>query len=256
MVNTQFLAVVLVARTSLGIPQASSPVTLPEWFPILPSQQIYTTIRDITWTPRIPLNAPAVAIPEISKHLYDLEGEVLNRLIAADAADSRAGQALLSCFGTLPGTSRYRDFLQQAQQARSSVRNPSAFRPSIRQGSSLIANLWYLGTKSSQEKLPSHARRLNQALALDGLTIELPLLQPLVAVLLRPSQPDSTPGCQMARVLLSTVTFSCQLVTVSAHSDAYPALPALLIQSFSLDLRESLAGLSTTIRSASVIAST
>jgi hypothetical protein len=59
--------IVLIARTELTIPQAASPVMLPDWFPIARGTTTSVVIEDLTWTADAFLNGADARIDEIGE---------------------------------------------------------------------------------------------------------------------------------------------------------------------------------------------
>jgi hypothetical protein len=62
----------------------------------------------------------------------------------------------------------------------------------------------------------------------------------LVAVVLRSTYPIKDPSVRFARNLLVSVFATAQYLTASHHGSEYSTYPIVLLQSLSLDLRQSL----------------
>ncbi|MFJ8392118.1 hypothetical protein [Streptomyces sp. NPDC094144] len=241
-VTTDRRAVVLLARNTLDFPQISSPVTLPAWFPRLGSRLANVIIEDLTWRAACPLNAEEAAIDQLCQLIFALEGAMLERLRPVHAQDKSAAASFWDqvkrdkdAYGS------FGDFLEGVQQARRNVLNSSSYRPSVRDGSSLLARIWGKTQATSPDAMGRLAKALARALALPD-SLSPSGHRSLVAILFRPpnaSIPD--PQSLFASSLLTTILATCQLITAAAHADAYPRYPVPLIRSTSFDLRQTLA---------------
>jgi hypothetical protein len=226
---------VLLSRTLLSVSQASSPATLPDWFPICGGQTVSIVIEDLTWTADAPLNSQEAKIDEICERLYECEGALLRRLRAAHISDHNCGNALMEVIRRSE-TERYDSVLTEFDHYHTGIRVPSAFRPSLREGKSLISRLWGIVQVTTCESLHRPSKALATALALHD-QIESDWQESFISVLHRPSNRDKVPSHRFARNLLMSVASSCQLITATAHADAYARYPIPLLISFSYDLR-------------------
>lgn len=229
-------AVVLVAHSELRVVQASSPVALPEWFPMSGGETVTGRIADLTWVVEAPLNTNDARVNELCRLLFQAEGDMLQRLEAA-GSDLRA---VSSFFDRVKGESEsFSDFLADAAAYRASIRNPDGYRPSVKEQRSLLARLLLLVQKDKPAGLTKSGKSLATALQLPD-AIELAWHETLPAVLGRPSNPDASEAVRFTRGLLITLSASAQYVTAAAHADAYPAYPVPLIRATSHDLRRGL----------------
>ena len=64
---------VLLGRTDLKLADTSSPILLPDWFPIAPRQTPTTRIEDLTWSARLSLSDPTLALDDLRRILHDLD---------------------------------------------------------------------------------------------------------------------------------------------------------------------------------------
>jgi hypothetical protein len=231
-------AIVLLARTELAVPQASSPVILPEWFPVGGGTMVSTIVEDLTWTADAPLNGREARVDEVCARLFGLEGALLGRLKSVHVSDHQKGNALLELIRRHEGE-KFGDILSSVEAFRLSVTTPSAFRPSLREGRSLVARLWDVVQRHHPEGLGGPAKALATALALTD-ALGSPWYESLASVLRRPSSGDSPGARRFARNILVTVATACQFITAAAHSDDYGLYPVPLVRSVSLDLRRSM----------------
>lgn len=235
--HTARVSVLILARAPLQVPQISSPVLLPDWVPCADGQRIVAFIRDLTFAVDAPLSSSELAASEISERLYDLEQTLTERL--TQVALSHAGDAAAFWARIIRGPEEDLDsFLARAVDAHRRVAAPMSFRPSVRQGRSLVSRIWQLSTAANSDVVHA-ARDLAQSLRLSDDVTAPP--DSIMAVIRRPTGNLSTSGQKLAYGLLVTTGAACQVVTSAAHADNYPRYPTSLLSSLSRDLRRSLA---------------
>jgi hypothetical protein len=240
-------AFILVSRTELMIPQISSPVLLPEWFPLGGGTTLEMHIVDVSWTADASLSTDEVRADALSERLLSLEHVLIGRfaeVLEADP-DRRRTMALFDVLRR-DGDSTLEALLEEARQHAAGVTTPTAFRPSVRDGRSLIARIWGVVQARSPENMKTPSEAL--AVALD-LPESLPLAwhEPLESVLRRPSGGEPSERLRFARSAFVAIGASCQLVTASAHADAYGHYPIAFLRTMSYDLFQALDGAETLI---------
>lgn len=235
---------VLLGRADLKLADTSSPILLPDWFPVAPGQTPPVRIEDITWSARVPLSDPTVALDDLRRILHDVDHALTNRIQASLKTDHRFTNALWDHIGK---GEKIDDVLERMKAHLHKVSNPTAYRPSTKHGTPTMVGLLWAHANS---KAPEAVRRTARALA-DGLRIEDDDVDrddaSLMAVLNRPSSRMDA-RVQWAFSLIVTVRGACQLVTAAAHADEYPPFGAQLLQSTSLDLRSFLDGAAAKLR--------
>ncbi len=163
--SAEQLGIVLIARNALMIAQASSPALMPAWVPRWADTLLSVTLRDITWTADAPLNSPEARIGNLRERLFTLEGELLERLQAVHAAEHGRSNALMELLRRSPDE-RLTSFIDSVQQQRRRLSNAEGYRPSRRDGASLVARLWDVVQTQHPEALGRPSRALAQALHL------------------------------------------------------------------------------------------
>ena len=93
--ETGLLDVVLVSRREFGLAVTSSPIILPEWFPIDPSKETRAAIIDLTWSATVSLSAPEAGAEDIRRLLLELDWALLKRLQVCRAEDHNRTNAVL-----------------------------------------------------------------------------------------------------------------------------------------------------------------
>jgi hypothetical protein len=238
-------AFVLLSRTELAIPQISSPVVLPAWFPLGGGGAISMLIEDLTWTADAPLGASEVRIGDLCECLLALEETFVARVSIVREVDHRRTNAFLDLVRRDPAET-LEGILDAANEHRTLVTTPIAFRPSLRDGRTLIARLWAVAQERQPEDMKGPSKALATALDLPN-AIELVWHESISSVLRRPSGGEPPEQLRFARNVLMTVATACQLITAAAHADAYAHYPVPLLRSLSLDLRRSLTDAETVI---------
>ena len=235
--QSERLAVVLISRSRLSVPQASSPVALPHWVPG-GTRTVSVIIEDLSWTSDAPLNCPEARLDELCERLFELEDAVLSRLEDVYDHDKSSADAFYTAVKRDDdGDRKYGQLLTEFRTSRRAVSNPRAYRPSRREGTSLVSRLWVLGHAHNPEDMKP-GKALARALALpDGQRVTA---ESLASVVRRPSSPVTDPSVAFTRDLLAALAATCQVVTAAAHSDAYERYPVSLLSSYSYDLLRAL----------------
>jgi hypothetical protein len=229
-------AVVMLARDQLRIPQISSPVTLPGWYPAA-ARQLSITLEDLTWRVEAAINCPDAAVADLCLLAFEVEGDLLRRLgHVHDVAPSETG-ALAQIVNRSPDLTTV---LSQARQAHAAVNHPSAFRPSLASPVlSLASQLWQSTRQHNSLQLNDLGKALAEALALPD-----PLPQPwhesLFCMLVRPSRRAVAEPVRFSANLCTALAAACQFVTATMHADQYGRYPIVLTRSVSHDLRATL----------------
>jgi hypothetical protein len=237
------IILLLLSHTAFTLPQISSLITLPDWFPKAGGHSIFVTIEDLTAVARGPLNSPESHIADLSEKVFSLETVMVSRMSFVVQNDRHSGQSLFSLIKR--GDETYLDFLSGSLKYHGEVQNPRGFRPSLKENRCFTGRLVYLMSTTTSGEISKRAKALAVALGLPE-QLSLPL-DSLVSVLLRPTNREPIASINFARNLLTTVYASSQLLTAAAHSDDYSPYPILLLQSMSFNLRTVLDSLSHTI---------
>lgn len=78
--STGLLDVVLVSRRSFDLAITSSPLQLPEWFPVSPGRVVTASVTDLTLQATVPLSASETGAGEICRLLFELDRALLARI--------------------------------------------------------------------------------------------------------------------------------------------------------------------------------
>lgn len=232
--STDRLGIVLLGRSSFSVPQISSPVVLPSWFPQLGGLLVSVIIEDLTWTADAPLDSTELFVDDLADALYRLDGVLVDRMLEVSKSSHQAPQQFLSLFPR-DGDGKPSEVLVRFGDALRKVKVPTAYRPSLRSKDSLTARLWEAGQQRNPEDA-APAKGLARALGLDDTGLVKPSL---MTVLRRPGMAGSAKE-NIARNIVVSISSSCQLLTAAHHASEYDRFSLQLLQSVSLDLRRSL----------------
>lgn len=237
--------VIILGRTPLLIPQSSSPVRLPDWFPTRAGEITSLFLEDLTWIADASLNCPEARISEICVHLYGLEGALVTSLIEANGKNHNVGNALMDMIRQ-DGDGKYSALLGEFEAHHAGITAPSSFRPSLREGRSITGRIWRIVQGRSPEGLNAPSKALAKAAGFSEASLSGS--DSFAAVLTRPSNRDDSSATRFMRNILTTVASACQFVTAASHADQYSRYPVPLLVSFSYDLRKSLASAERALR--------
>lgn len=230
-------ALVVIARGDLSVGQASSPATLPSWFPRYGGQEIMALARDLRQLTCCSLGDEVGGVEQLSELLFRLELALSSRVAALLAEDRHHGlsfwDSYLKARSGYAGRAAWCAALQESVQSVGSVQS---FRPSMRAKSSLIAAMWSLFCDETPARMIGRAKDICGFLKPPRVPLSTGSF--LLPILFRgvgdAAQDEVTKYC---RDLIVVVGASCQLTTAAAHADQYGLVNAELLGAQSRDLR-------------------
>lgn len=223
------LVLLILSRSPLAVPGGCSPAALPAWFPRVGGTLAEVEIQDLTFVADTPLNCPEARIASLCESLFALELGLMRRLNEISKNKPRNCQALFSLI--LKQGETVPDLLAVWEANASAVREPRGFRPSVKEGRSVVARLVGLFSRTTPDKMAATGAATGEALGLEGSR-----RPPLASILFRPTQPVQNTSAEGGRELLTALFATYQYITAAAHADAYPRYPVSLLEAFSLDL--------------------
>lgn len=234
--NENGIDLVLLSRTELRLAITSSPILLPNWFPVMPGQTVTARINDLTWSVRVSVSDGVAACDEIQRILHELDLAMVDRLRDSQRADHRRIQALWAAIR------RESDLdvgstLASIRTSLGEIRNPNDFRPSTMRNPTVVGRIWHLANKTPPDGLRRKAKALADALRASELRLDEGVDDSLLVVLNRPAEPIRDEEIRWCFQLIVTLRSACQMVTAAAHADEYPRFPDVLLRATSLDLR-------------------
>jgi hypothetical protein len=169
------LVLLLLSVEPFQLNQISSLVALPAWFPMQGGLNTTIDVEDLFWTARSGLDAEESRIDEIQELLCRIDLALVRRLAWAHAQDKEIHQGFFELIrerpdkkgGTVsaaPELEKYADFLESARTfCEQQVLCAGAYRPSAREGRSVVARLIRLGYKTTPDAARGVGERLTRA---------------------------------------------------------------------------------------------
>lgn len=234
------LDVILLSRRRFKLSISSSPLQLPEWFPVVPGTIVNASVTDRTLRTGVSLSAPGLGTGELHRLLYELDCGLLAGVRAGLTADPQRVNTLLDrLWERTAGSPTFSEIVDGVGEKLASVTNPKDYRPSTVKNPTLVGQLWRVANAQSADRLVKVAESLARAIrpqAADATGYP----ETLLTVLARPTRRFPSADARWAYNVIVTVQSACQLVTAAAHADDYGQYSAWLLRSLSLELRRSL----------------
>ena len=226
--------IVLLSRRELNLAVTSSPILLPEWFPVAAGQTVTARIEDLTWSTTILLNDSSLELHDLQRILFEIENYLIS-IIQRTLDDDP--ERVKSFWDRIRGTEDFVTLdraIPKMQRALERIESATSYRPSRKSGT-IVGRLWSHANSRPPEELVRIAKALAQALKWDQ-RIEADYYS-LIAVLNRPTNPIGNVHDRLAFNMIITLRSACQMVTAAAHADEYPRFPILLLQSTCRDTK-------------------
>lgn len=237
-IRDQKFSIVLISKRPLGVPQISSPVSLPDWFPVWPGKVLTTHITSILHSISISLSSQDIPLARINCALYALEQSLCTRFDAVFQTSPTARQSFMSFVARGASKPINLDALIASSRQGLQSRNASEFRPGGAGDSDFVvshfARTWRDCHPKDRQQLAKDA-----ADAL-GLT-EASLIESLfsfTALLSRGKEKlSAVPNhITFSRSLMVTISDAVQFINGIHHADEFPQFPALLTIAFAAEL--------------------
>ena len=249
---------VIVSRTALSLADTSSPIELPEWFPVEPGKTATVSIDDLTWSAAVVLSDEASELDDLRRILCEVDRALLDRLqksqrlgrptqslwdrmglesTAGGAIDEeldRIGKTAPVAVAVTSSRGAIDEELDRIGKTLGAIRNPTGYRPSASKNPTVVGRLWAHANRTAPDGLPKAAKALAAALGAG----DVPDDSSLAAVLNRPPNRIDDAGVRWCLALIVTLRIACQLATAAAHADDYPRFSAVLLRATSRNLRQ------------------
>ena len=240
--------IVILSRTELRLVSTSSPIVLPDWYPIAPGHTITARIQDLTWDINVSMSDEVAVVTDLQRILYETDNALEARLRQCHSADHRYSQALWDSLRRDSGQSIHAA-IDEARATLRTIRNPANYRPSAGRNKTMIERIWFMANATPPDKMAKRAKALAKALCTDEMQLDNHR-QSLLAVLNRPTNPINDLGTLWCFQLIGTLRTACQFVTAASHADEYPSFPDTLLRSVSFDIRRFLDNATSILRQA------
>lgn len=235
----QRISVILLGKNDFKLPQGSSPITLPHWFPVWPGRETFFDISDLAMSSEVALlDCPEARIEQIAEFTYKLEMAIVTRLFAMQSTGIEKLQKFVGTAhggGTVPDcTACVADYRTELNQSG----DPRAYRPNAaKEAKSLISRLLKLASNHSPKQLNTIAESFAECFGNSG---HIRLRPTLFAVMLRPPAKMSIDAANWHAIILAFYQ-AYQLMNSAAHAGEYPHYSISLQFVNSVDLRSFLA---------------
>lgn len=240
-IRDQKFSLALISKAPLGVPQLSSPVALPDWFPAWPERLITVNITSVTHSIDLSLASPDVPIISINSALLDLERALCKRLCIVCSSDPTKLVPLLMRAGGSGIAPNPSTFISNAKLA-ANTSSPSDFRPGGGADSPyIVSKLFRLWWECSPGNLHDLAKLLAEALDIQGNTV-IQAPYSLGSLLTRTTKPppSKTPaGVMFSRNTLVSLSHAIQFTNAVHHAGDYPNFPAMLTIEYARDIARS-----------------
>lgn len=239
-VRDQRFSLVLVSKRPLGVPQISSPVTLPEWFPLWPNRLLTIKIQSVSELVDISIGSPDIPVAPINASLCQLEAALCRRLLYVHTRTPASTARLRSRFNGSVAANL--DAIIAQSQAALAIGSPDDFRPGGAATSPyIVSHLFRQWWVCSHEKLHDLSIDIAQALGIeskDAIEAQFSLASVLTRTV-KPKLADTPAGVTFSRNALLSLSHSIQFTNATHHGGDYPNLPAILTISYAQDLARS-----------------
>jgi hypothetical protein len=240
-IRDQKFSLVLVSKRPLGVPQLSSPVSLPDWFPLWPGRLLTANIKSVFSS--ITLSLASADIPEaaINNALFMLEHAINNRLAMVFQSTPTAATKLMAAIANSPSDPTSIATLIASSKAGCQLRTGDEFRPGgdVKSGFivSQLARVWRDCPPKNRQEFATNAA---DALGLSE-TNAIDTQFSLMSLLTRGKEKlQTTPAhITFCRNLLGTVSDVVQFINGRHHADEFPQFPAVLTITFATELANS-----------------
>lgn len=226
------LNIVLLLKDDFNLSQVSSPVNLPEWFPILGGSETFLKISNLIQTAEVDLlHCKEARIETFAELLYEMEGLIVQRLRDVANYDASKIRSLIDILYS-ENVPKTEDALSSYEEFLSSIIDPKSYRVNSMKKNSLISLFLKKMLKSSPDQLASFSTKLSVTFNDNSPDLLKPTL---FSIMMRPNNKVNNLTRNWHAILLSCFQVY-QLTNAAAHSGEYPTYPINLIYSNSHDL--------------------
>lgn len=246
--NPEKLTVLVLAKEDFRLINASSPITLPDWFPVSPGMHMSFSISDLGLTAEVkPLNCPEARLENVAQLLFKLETAIVQKLREAyDADPTRAGQFIDALTLGGPKGNDSQQTLEVFEKHIQSIGDARAYRPNAADKSKfLAARILKLVLSSSPKQLAAAAEEFSKSLKdSDGFELK----PTYFAVMWRPANKLPLATTNWHAILVAFFQ-AYQLMNANAHAGEFPAYAVTLQHATSMNLRSFLTDAETFVQS-------
>lgn len=228
----------ILSKEDFRLVNASSPIVLPDWFPVQPTAETYFSVNDLGQMAEIkPLNYREARMDNIAEMLFELEYAICYKFSEIYATD--AGRVALCVDALQPSGPKCVDAQNTltlfTTHLAAAAGDPRAYRPNAADRSKfLAARILKLVLGHPPKQLATAAEDLSQNLHGSGATALKPTF---FAVMWRPANKMSVEATNWHAILIAFFQ-AYQLMNAHAHAGEFPAYSIALQYANSLNLRQ------------------
>ncbi|AXV76129.1 hypothetical protein CJO79_03605 [Ralstonia solanacearum] len=234
------LTVLVLAKEDFRLINASSPITLPDWFPVCPATQTFFSVEDLGQTAEVkPLNCSEARLDHVAELLFDLEVSIVRKLQEVhNAAPNRASNFMSALLMSGADGGDVQTNLDIFVNHLDSISEARAYRPNAADKSKFLgARILKLVLNSSPKRLAVAAEEFGKSFV--GSDV-YELKPTFFAIMWRPANKTPVGATNWHAILVGF--FQCyQLMNAKAHADEFPAYAVALQHATSVNLRRFLA---------------
>ena len=160
----QGIDLVLIGRRELSLIDTSSPIALPDWFPVKPAQTVTVYIEDLTWSARVALSDKAAELDDLRRVLYQVDHALLVRLEQSRQSDHRLTGSFWDLALSIGAAGGIGEEMERIRNTLNSIRNPTGYRPSTSRNPTVVGRLWAHANRTAPDRLQKTASALTKAL--------------------------------------------------------------------------------------------
>ncbi len=131
------IALVLLSRRELNLAITSSPILLPDWFPVAPGQMVAAHIDDLTWSVSVLISDEVSALGDLRRILFEIDDALITCLEESLAVDHNRVQSLWSEISR-EGDGAIATALNKARNELHKIQNPTGYRPSTKKSLTIV----------------------------------------------------------------------------------------------------------------------
>lgn len=231
------LTFLILSKEDFRLVNASSPIVLPDWFPLCPAMQTYFSVTDLGQAAEVkPLNFPEARIDHVSELLFALESTITSKLSEIYCTDP---VRIARCVDALqPSASKCVDANESLEvfcAHLATAGDPRAYRPNAAEKSKfLAARILKLVLGNPPKQVAAAAEELGKNLHGSGTTSLKPTF---FAVMWRPANKTSLETTNWHAILVAFFQ-AYQLMNAHAHAGEFPAYAVSLQYANALNLRQ------------------
>ncbi|MEO8120635.1 MAG: hypothetical protein ABI606_15110 [Rhodoferax sp.] len=227
----------ILSKEDFRLVNASSPIVLPDWFPLRPATETFFSVTDLGQAAEVkPLNFPDARMDHVAELLFELEVAICNKLSEVYADDpGRVARCIDALHPSAPVCVDAACTLTIFDAHLAAAGDPRAYRPNAADKSKfLAARILKLVLGSLPKQVAATAEKLGQNLHGSG---AMPLKPTFFAVMWRPANKISVEATNWHAILVGFFQ-AYQLMNAHAHAGEFPAYSVSLQHANSLNLRQ------------------